>query len=1085
MQTNKKGKYFTNVVFFYHFFIKRLFHENFGLLIIVNRCVPIQHLKIEILYLHLQKMTKIMTPFLQQIATLFYEKYGTTIHRLAFVFPNQRSGLFFRKYLSQQTQKPLFSPTILTINELFLRLSDKQLADRIQMLFLLYRIYIRHSRKDESFDDFVFWGESLLNDFDDIDKYLVNAAHIFTNVRDIHQIDRKFSYLQPEQVEAIRRFWSTFRPPQTPPKEGRPPQAPPKEGLSSPPLGEVEGAFSGEVEGAEKSFIDIWQHLYAIYTDFRQELAAEGRGYDGMIFREVAEKISITNYELRITNRELFEKIIFVGLNALSPSEKELMRALQKQGIADFYWDCGPTPSISLEETPSNSPKGGELSPSLGGVGGGSVLLDAENKASFFIRENLKAFPSAYPLSEETYSWPEIELIGISSRIGQAKQVYPILKEMLAGRASPDPEEALQTAIVLPDERLLIPVLHSIPEEFLRINVTLGYPLSDTPIASLMETILNLQKKKRLIDNQPFFYHHEVLSLLNHQYITSACPEEVAFLINKITTHHSVFIPTSGLHASPLLAKIFQPVTEVCEITDYLIRILKELNRIITSHHSKTEKDEDEASDLEELDQEFVYHYFTMVNRLHDMVMDYEIQMTIDTFFRLLKRLTDSVTIPFYGKPLSGIQVMGVLETRVLDFERLIVLSMNEGIFPAKTTAGSFIPYNLRRGFGLPTYEHQDSVWAYHFYRMIARAKKVTMLYDTRTEGLQTGEVSRFVHQLKYQYGVQVNEKIVVSNISSTKPVALQIEKTAEVITKMMTYLTGGGKALSASSINTYIDCPLKFYFSAIEDLKEDEDVSESVDSREFGTLFHYVAELIYKPFYSSMVTADLLKSRVKPQILTEAIQRAFSKKFFLSEEVKPLSGQHYLTGEMIRKYVLKLIEKDCKLTPFRYISSEEKIQIPFRLTNGMEIQLKGLIDRIDAVDGKLRIVDYKTGKKQSHQLKSIESLFDPTDMIRQSAVLQVFLYAKMVLSSHPWWGEGAVQPALYYIRDLFANDFDSVIYLGKEKQPILDFSLFMDHFEDCIRICLDKLFNPEIPFTQATNTKLCIYCPFAKICGR
>ena len=240
-----------------------------------------------------------MTPFLQQIATLFYQRYETTIHRLAFVFPNQRSGLFFRKYLSQQTQKPFFSPTILTINELFFRLSDKQPADRIRMLFLLYRIYIRHSRANESFDDFVFWSEMLLNDFNDIDKYLVDAAHLFTNVKDIHQIDREFSYLQPEQIDAIRTFWSTFQ----------------RKGMEG--LGEN-----------RESFLDIWQHLYAIYTDFRKELVAEGSGYEGMIFREVAEKIKIGE-----TQKLPYGKIVFVGLNALSTSEKELMKSLQKQGI--------------------------------------------------------------------------------------------------------------------------------------------------------------------------------------------------------------------------------------------------------------------------------------------------------------------------------------------------------------------------------------------------------------------------------------------------------------------------------------------------------------------------------------------------------------------------------------------------------------------------------------------------------------------------------------------------------------------------------------------------------------------------------
>ena len=1038
-----------------------------------------------------------MTPFLQQVATLFYQRYETTIHRLAFVFPNQRSGLFFRKYLSQQTQKPLFSPTILTINELFFRLNDKQPADRIRMLFLLYKIYIRHSHANESFDDFVFWGEMLLNDFNDIDKYLVNAAHLFTNIKDIHQIDSDFSYLQPEQIEAIRSFWSTFQPKGYEKNEGKePPPAPPPKGDKNsdlpqpPPKGDME------------NFLDIWQHLNDIYMDFRQELAAEGIGYEGMIFREVVEHIKAREKDLplRPLQRGIedlpppppkgdmalpYEKIVFVGLNALSTSEKELMKALQKQGIADFYWDCGPiSPSGGGNRGNRGNWESGALSPFGGGAGGGSLspLLDKENKASFFVREHLKMFPSAHPLPEEAHCWPEIELIGIPSRIGQTKQIYPILKEMLVGNTTPDPEEALRTAIVLPDEQLLIPVLHSIPAEFSRINVTLGYSLSETPIASLMESILDLQKKIRQKDNQTLFYHREVLSLLNHQYIASACPDEVAILIQDITKHNKVFIPASDLNVSLLPGLIFQPITSVHEISDYLIRILKELNRFFSTQYGETEEDEHKASSMNELEQEFVYHYFTMVNRLKDMINAGKIQMSIETFFRLLKRLTDSITIPFYGKPLSGIQVMGVLETRVLDFERLIILSMNEGVFPKKTTAGSFIPYNLRRGFGLPVYDHQDSVWAYHFYRMIARAKKVSLLYDTRTEGLQTGEVSRFVHQLKYQYGVPVKDKLMVFNISSTQPIALQIEKTTEVMSKMRAYLTGGGKALSATTINTYIDCPLRFYFATIEGLKEDEDVSEGVDNRIFGTMFHSVAEWLYKPFYGSVVTAELLKQRAKESIITEAIHRAFSDHFFHTKEVRSLSGQHYLTGEMIRKYVHKLLERDNALTPFRYIQAEEKIQLPFRLTNQMEVQLKGYIDRIDEVNSTLRVVDYKTGAKKPLILKSIENLFDPMDKKRPAAILQVFMYAFMYRQHDVL---NPIQPTLYYVRDFFSNDFNPIILQEKTKEPVNDFALYRDAFEDGLRSCLDNMFDSKIPFIQTSNTTLCGYCPFEQVCGK
>ncbi|MDR2232555.1 MAG: PD-(D/E)XK nuclease family protein, partial [Tannerella sp.] len=639
-----------------------------------------------------------------------------------------------------------------------------------------------------------------------------------------------------------------------------------------------------------------------------------------------------------------------------------------------------------------------------------------------------------------------------------------------------------RTAIVLPDEQLLIPVLHSIPEEITQINVTLGYPLSGAPIASLMESIFEIQQKVRRRDEKTLFYHREVLAILNHPYISSACPDEIAALTGEITAHNKIFISAAELDRSPLLRLIFQQATDE-GIADYLIDILKELNKLITSQQGGEEKDENDAAAMGELEQEFVYHYFTTVNRLGEMIRAGGISMSVDTFCRLLKRLTATLSIPFYGKPLSGIQVMGVLETRVLNFDHVIILSMNEGIFPAKTMAGSFIPYNLRRGFGLPVYEHQDSIWSYHFYRLIAGAKKVSLLYDTRTEGLQTGEVSRFVLQLKYQYGVEMKEKFVVPDISSSQPLAISVEKTPEIMSKMEAFRQGGDKALSASTINMYLDCPLKFYFAVIEGLKDEEDeVSERVENNVFGSIFHRVMEWLYQPFCGAMVTADLLKLRAKEQTLTEAIRLAFAELFFHSKEVRPLSGQHYLTGEMIRKYVLKLLEKDSELTPFRYIRSEMKIQHPFLLSNGKAIRLKGFIDRVDEVDGRIRLIDYKTGSRKAMDFKEMENLFDMHDDKRQPAIMQTFMYACMYSlqdASKP------VQPALYYARDFFSNSFDPTIYKGKEKASVHDFAEIREEFETHLRGCLDRIFDPDVPFTQTANLKTCSYCSFAGVCGK
>lgn len=961
-----------------------------------------------------------MKPFLYQIASLFYTTYKAQISRFVFVFPNQRTGLFFQKYLSEVSPKPLFSPTILTINDLFVQLSGKQTADRISMLFKLYKIYLYHSGSTETFDEFLYWGEMLLNDFDDVDKYMADARMLFTNVTDLRKIENDFSFLSPEQIAAIRTFWSSFYP---------------------------KGDSPNQTE-----FLAVWKTLYTLYNEFRETLAAENKGYEGMIFREVVEQLE------QNTCRDLpYEKIVFVGLNALSVAEERFLIQLQKRGIADFYWDYA-------------SPK----------------VKDRNNKASYFVERNLRQFPSQLVLEQdsEVTSETKIDVIGIPSGIGQAKHLYNILND-LCKEGDMDAEEALRTAVILPDEHLLIPVLNAIPEQIKRINVTMGYPLAGTPIASLMEFILALQKNVRYVNRQPTFYFRDVLPILNHRYVTVTSPVIIAQLVKDIVENNKIHIAYTELNKTPLLSILFTPITTVESFSDYLIQVLQVLNKMMTN---KTEEEEEEETTqrTNDIEQEFIFHYFATVNRMKEVIQEANIEMKIETYFRLLKRMTETITIPFKGEPLSGLQIMGVLETRALDFDRIIILSMNEGIFPLKKAANSFIPYNLRRGFGLPTYEHQDSVWAYHFYRLIYRANHISLLYDTRNNGLQTGEVSRFVHQLRYHYEEPIQNKLIVYNVASSKTPALQINKTEAVMAQLATYQQGGKRMISASAINTYLDCPLKFYFSVLEGLQEEKEVSETIESDVFGSILHKVMEVLYKPLYGKLVTADLLKIIRQDKItLSATINQAFAEVFFKTDTVRPLTGQNYLIGEMIRKYVEKIIERDSKLTPFYYLESERKIKKTITLTDKREIQLKGIIDRVDKVGNTIRIIDYKSGSGTT-LFSTIENLFNKEEKERSKAVMQVFLYAWMygVTSA-----ENTLQPGIYYMRSLFSHTFNPGIFQRTEKrgknEQVLDFADYYTEFEAGLRNCLDEIFGKETPFVQTKNTKNCSYCPFKTICGR
>ncbi|MDH6313241.1 hypothetical protein M2137_002031 [Parabacteroides sp. PFB2-10] len=947
-----------------------------------------------------------MSPFLQQIASLFYKEYGTAVSRMAFVFPNRRAGLFFKKYLTEMADRPLFSPAIFTIQDLFLQLSGRQLADRTQMLFTLYRQYSRLSPSAESFDEFFYWGEMLLNDFDDIDKYMVNARELFTLVTDIREIENDFTYLSPEQIAAIRSFWSTFYP------KGDSPN--------------------------QQEFLKVWQLLHALYEGLREELAGANKGYEGMIFRDVVESLD----EAQCRRQLDYEQIVFVGLNALSKVEEKLLLSLQRLDIADFYWDYAS-----------------------------KRVNDPDNRASYFVERNRTLFPSQHPLPGEEKVDTRIEVIAIPSGIGQAKQVYSILSDWQKEGAL-EAEEALRTAIVLADEHLLLPVLNSIPEEIRSINVTMGYPLTHTPAASLADSLLSLQQRIRYQDGKPLFYYRDVLPVLNHRYIAATAPEQVSDLVAAMVKNNRVYIAQEELGITPLLALLFTPRLTTDELTSYLIELLETLNREL---------------DASPLDSEFLFHYFTTINRLREVIREAGIEMHTDTLARLLKQMTSSITIPFRGEPLAGIQVMGVLETRALDFDRLIILSMNDGVFPQHRTANSFIPYNLRRGFGLPTYEHQDSVWAYHFYRLIHRAEQVSLLYDTRSTGLQTGEVSRFVHQLRYHYEEPIEQKLVVYNVSSTRTPPLEIKKTPEVMTLLAAYREGGERAISASAINTYLDCPLKFYFSVLEDVQEEKEVTEAIESSMFGSILHKTLEDLYKPYAGRMVTSDLLKSmREDKRLIPDTIARAFATEFFQSDRVRPLTGQNYLIGEMIRKYVMKVLERDGRLTPFRYLCSEQRVNDVFRLTDGSSVRLKGFIDRLDEVGDAIRIIDYKSGAGKA-EFKQISQLFDLEEKDRPKAVMQVFMYGWMYAKQAGATGR-KIQPAIYYMRNLFKPDFNPSILQKEERGKAIaveDFAVYREEFEMAMRDCLDTIFDDRTPFGQTPTEKACSYCQFKSICGK
>ncbi len=905
--------------------------------------------------------------FLSQIASAFYSTEGEKIKDFCFVFPNRRAGLFFQKYLGEVATEPLFSPAIITINDLFTRISGINIVDRLEALYRLYILFAELSGSKESFDEFIYWGDVILADFDDVDKYLIDAEKLFANVKDLKDIDSDYSFLSKRQLEAVQTFWSNFL-----------------------PVGESEKKLK---------FRAVWEVLYTLYSRFRESLEASSLGYEGMVYRMIAEGFRKNDQSADNLFKSIgeYRGVVFVGFNALNECEKVLMKALKNRGVADFYWDFE-----------------------------GELIQDVNNKASLFMRENIANFPSRLNLDFTVKHEREIEVIGIPSAVGEAKMVSKIVSGVGGG---------LNTAVVLPDESLLMPVLYSIPENVESVNVTMGYPLRAGSIVSLMESIMALQKGS--------FYYKRVLPVLRHNYLKMIAGEEVRLLIEKIIKGNMVYVEQAEFDRHPLLKLVFRHCPD---ISGYLLEILEYLNK---------------SAELTKIEKEFIYYFYTAISRIRDL----KIPMNTDTYCKVLHEFVNSTSIPFKGEPLAGLQIMGVLETRALDFDNVIICSMNDGTFPSRSPVNSFIPYNLRKGFGLPDYEFKDGVTAYHFYRLIYRAKKIYLLYDTRSEGLKNGEKSRFIHQLKYHYQVPLKEHITTFNISSNKREPVIIEKDPALVKRIgELFYKGGERVLSASSINTYIDCPLKFYFQYIKGIEEEESVSEGVEADTFGSIFHKAMELLYEDFKGKLVTRESLSILMRND---KKIEDAITDAFFQVLKTKEIKGHNLLIHKLITRYVLQTAKYDISKAPFEYVSSEQRESYDFTLEDGTIVPLKGFIDRIDIKEGTKRIIDYKTGSGDL-KFRTVQDLFDTTSRQRNKIAMQMILYALMLYDNKP------VIIAPYLLRELFKEDSSLEMIVDKE---------LLEEFSGSLNNTLLKIFDSTSPFIQTDDIVRCGYCPFSVIC--
>ena len=959
-----------------------------------------------------------MESFLKLVAADLYKHTEGNLAHTAVVFPNKRAGLFFNEYLAQESESPIWSPAYVSISELFRSLSPWEVGDPVKLVCELYKIFRRETQSTETLDDFYFWGEMLISDFDDADKNKVDTDKLFSNLQDLRNIMDDYTFIDDEQEEAIRQFFQNF---------------------------------SIERRTALKErFISLWDVLGNIYKGFRESLASQNIAYEGMMYCHVIEHLDVDKLP--------YEKYVFVGFNVLNKVEHTLFTQLKDAGKAVFYWDYD---EFYMKEN----------------------RQAVTHEAGEFIRRNLRDFPS--PLSGELFknlSKPkEVHYIASSTENAQARYLPQWIRNNLT-----TPEK--ETAVVLCNEALLQPVLHSLPAEVKHVNITMGFPLSQTPVYSFLIALLELHTHGFNFKSGRYTFQ-SVVTLLKHPYTRQLTGQ--AELLEKELTRNNRFYPLPGeLGKDEFLTRLFTPLSGNLNLCIRLSETLQQVAGIYQANTSGTE----DTDAFNQLYRESLFKAYTTINRFRTLIEEDEPTVQSETFRRLLVKVLSATNIPFHGEPAIGMQVMGVLETRNLDFRHLVLLSVNEGQLPKSGGDSSFIPYNLRKAFGMTTIEHKIAVYAYYFYRLLQRAERITLMYNTSSDGLNRGEWSRFMLQFLIEWPHPITRQFLEAGQSPQGTSPITVEKTPDVMRRMQSLfdVRANPKAkFSPSALNYYLDCPLKFYYRYVAGLSAPDEVSAEIDSATFGSIFHYAAEHIYKDLttHGKVINKEALETLLRNEVkLQDYVDTAFKKLFFnVPQNEKPeYNGVQLINSAVIARYLKQLLQNDLRYAPFTFIASEMEVDEPIDIQTPKGViksRIGGIIDRMDSKDGTLRIVDYKTGG-DADTPPHVESLFIP-DKKRSNYVFQTFLYAAIMCRKQPTM---KIAPALLYIHRAATETYSPVIQMGEPRKPkeaVEDFSKYEKEYRERLQGLLEEIFNPEKSFAQTEIIEKCTYCDFKALCKR
>lgn len=1008
-----------------------------------------------------------MTPFLKSVAEAFCSKYKDMTD-FCFVFPSKRSGSFFCNYLNKAVgSRVAIAPKMCTIIDFVSELCEREIDNRIDLIFLLYKEYVRLTGEDVEFDKFRSWGDIVLSDFNDVDMSCVSAEALFANVKDYKEIQSNYLtddqqaiingyFGEREPMLAVQTFWRHFN--------------------------------SGTYSESKSRFMRIWESLSSLYGRLNETLEKRDLTYTGGAYRMALKRIMDEG-----KSAIPYKKVIFVGFNVLSAIELRIFSELKKlkcdfedNSFADFYWDCT-----------------------------GPALKDPENSAYKFIAKNIEMFPSMFDISSSDVSGfaPNIRIVSCPSNTIQAKKVGELIGEAVSQNQS---QNDINVAVILPDESLLLPLLHSFPKDVTTANLTMGYPFRLTSTASFVALLRKCYDRARLVAGDVAFYFEDVKSLLAHPFAVMLLGHDCIKKIRKTAADKHLYNISSVEMAhiskgrSAVMMRSLTKDATACETIEFLDTLLESVQNVM-------QESDDMILVKKSIEDECVTAYREALGRIREAMEEHGVEMKRNTLLSMADRLLAGESITFNGEPLRGVQIMGVLESRCLDFTHLIIPSMNERIFPRRMRSRSFIPNTLRQGYGMPTIQFQESIFSYYFYRMISRAQSVTMLYDARVSGMKSGDQSRYITQLQYLYP-QSNLKF--ENVSfKTEPIerhTIEVKKSDKVLSLLAQYTdSDSNKYLSASSLKNYISCPLKFYFRNVEGIDSDREPSEFMDAISIGNVFHHVMQDIYTPedkhdknknevgFELSPgkpISAEYIKNYLSDEPkLKMMIGRRISAEYNRSENERVESGDVEIFAEIILEYVKKTLEYDYHLTPFIYKGSEVKNIYRWEVSEDVTVNMKYIIDRLDIVSIQdsisgskfdvLRIVDYKTGSDNTE-------LRHPKDILNEksghnSAIFQLLLYSHLYSLQYNY--TQAIKPCIYKTRDLVSGEDAGSVFIGKDKDKteLIDYRQILVEDEegltpiDRIKDKVTEIFDAEISFTQTTNQDNCKYCEFKQICQR